>query len=181
MNRESKDNQIMSINDRKYRSYIQLLTANQRRIYGFIYAMLSDHSVAEDILQETTMFMWENFDKFQEGTNFSAWGISIARNFVLKHCRSRKNKAMLFDSEVLENLEEQSDIFEFQEEQFDALKKCFKKLREVDRQLMQMRYIDKIKIKSISERFNLSTSHLYRGIAKINNNLLKCIKRQLSA
>ena len=180
MSKEKSNNQDNGVSDQSYRSYIQLLTANQRRIYGFIYAMLSDQSVAEDILQETTMFMWENFDKFQEGTNFAAWGFAIARNIVLKHCRSQKKQAMMFDSQVLENLEHQSDVFEYQEEQIDALEKCFKKLKEADRQLMKMRYVDNIKVKAISEKFNLSTSHLYRGMAKINNNLLKCIQSHLA-
>ena len=180
MQNENQNNQSLSISDQKYRSYIQLLTANQRRIYGFIYAMLSDHSVAEDILQETTMFMWENFDKFQVGSNFSAWGISIARNIVLKHCRKKKINGLVFDSEVLDNLEQQSDIFEYQEEQIEALKKCFKKLKESDRQLMRMRYVDDINVKVISEQYNLSTSHLYRGMAKISSMLLSCVKKQLT-
>ena len=180
MHINKNNNPDIKSNDCKYRSYIQLLTANQRRIYGFIYAMLSDHAAAEDILQDTTMFMWENFDKYKEGTNFSAWGIAIARLLVLKHCRKQKNQAMLFDSEVLEQLEEQSDVFEYQEDQVEALKKCFTKLNDSDQTIMKMRYVEKVNVKVISDKLSLSTSHLYRVMAKINNNLVRCIKKHLA-
>ena len=65
-----------------YEAFLQLLTANQSRIMGFILAMVPNRSVADDILQETTLLMWEKFKNFQDGTNFTAWGISIAKNKI---------------------------------------------------------------------------------------------------
>lgn len=165
----------------KYKSYIRLLTVNQKRIYGFIYALMPNQTVSEDIMQQTSLFMWEHFDDFREGTNFSAWGISIARNLIRQYCRSQKRNIITFDSQAIENLIDQSDVFETGNDKIEALRRCFKKLRPNDQKMLQMRYIQGIHVQDIAERINRTTSHLYRVIAKIHNALLKCIKIQMSS
>lgn len=164
----------------KYESYIRLLTVNQKRIYGFIYAMMPNQSVSEDIMQQTSLFMWEHFDNFQEGTNFSAWGIGVARNLIKRYYRKQKRNFIAFDSKALENLIDQSDVFENDNDQVEALRRCFKRLQTADQQMLKMRYVQGVQVKEIAEKVNRSTSHLYRVMAKIHNSLLKCIKLQLS-
>lgn len=164
--------------DPKYKGYLSNMAANQRRLYGFIYAMIPNHSVAEDIMQETTLVMWEQYDQFQEGTNFSAWGIGIARNIVLRYCRKQKRQFLIFDSQVVENLMDQSQVFESEGDQIEALRNCFKKLKAADQELLKKRYFQKLSIQAIAETVNLSTSRLYRIMAGIHNLLLKCINLQ---
>lgn len=165
----------------EYKTYICLLATNQRRIYGFIYAMVPNHSISDDIMQETTLRMWEHFDKFQEGTNFAAWGIRIARNLVMQYYQKQKRKGLTFDIEALENLIDQSDVFESKDDQIEALRGCYKKLKDHERKLLEMRYIQGDSIRKIAEHVNLTTSHLYRVIARIHNVLLKCIKLRLAS
>lgn len=167
--------------DPKYRSYIRLLTVNQKRIYGFIYAMMPNQTVSEDIMQQTSLFMWEHFDTFKEGTNFSAWGISIARNLVKQYCRNQKRNFVTFDSQAIDNLIDQSDVFETHSDQIEALRRCFKKLQANEQKMLEMRYIQGIGVQEIAEKINRTTSHLYRMMAKSHNSLLKCIKIQLSS
>ena len=164
----------------EYKHFIRLLATSQRRIFGFIYAMVPNHCASEDIMQETTLFMWEHFDRFEKDTNFSAWGISIARNLVLQYCRKQKRKGLTFDVEAMENLIDQSDIFNrSNDEQIEALRHCFKKLNNTDQTLLKMKYIQGKSVRDIAESFNRTTSHLYRVMAKIHNVLLRCINLQL--
>lgn len=162
----------------KYALYIRLLTANQKRIYGFIYAMMPHQSVSDDIMQETSLFMWEHFDDFRQGTNFAAWGISIARNLVMQYYRKNKRNFITFDSQAIENLIDQSDVFESQNDQIEALRRCFKKLELKDQSILKMRYVQGIHVQEIAEKVNRTTSHLYRVLARIHYSLLKCIKIQ---
>ncbi len=171
-----------NIESREYKSYIRLLTANQRRIYVFIYAMVPNHAASEDIMQETSLFMWEHFNQFEEGTNFAAWGMSIARNMVMKYYRKQKRKGLTFDIEGVENLIDQSHVFnQSKEEQIEALRDCFKKLGIKERKLLEMRYIQGKSVQIIAENLNRTTSHLYRIMAKTLNVLLKCINMQLTS
>jgi len=168
-------------NSPKYKLFIRLLTANQKRIYGFIYALMPNQAASEDIMQQTSLFMWEHFDDFREGTNFSAWGITIARNLVRQYCRKQKRSLITFDSQTIENLIDQSDVFETQDDQITALRHCFKKLQNYEQEMLRMRYIQRIRVPEIAESLNRTTGHIYRVMARIHNSLLKCIKRQLSS
>jgi len=166
--------------DTRYRAYLQLLTANQVRIMGFICVMVPNRSVADDILQETTILMWEKFENFQDGTNFAAWGIRIAKNKILQHYTKEKRHHLMFDVNAIQNLADQSGIYSHGDEQIDALKNCTKKLPADDQKILEMRYLDNIDIKQIAQKINRSTSLLYRKMAKIHRSLLTCIKRQMA-
>lgn len=169
--------------DRKnpeYEDYIRLLSTNQRRIYGFINAMLPNRSASDDIMQETSLMMWQNFDQFQKGTNFAAWGMSIARNLVMQHYRKQKRNRLTFDLEAIENIASQSDVFDSTDDKVDALRRCFKKLNTNDQKILEQRYIDNSPVQKIAENVNCTTGHMYRIIAKIHNMLLRCINIQLS-
>ena len=169
--------------DRKnpeYEEYIRLLTTNQRRIYGFINAMLPNQAVSDDIMQETSLLMWQNFEQFQKGTNFAAWGMSIARNLVMQHYRKQKRNRLTFDLEAIENIASQSDVFDSVDDKVDALRQCFKKLNSNDKKILEQRYIDNSPVQKIAETVNCTPGHMYRIMAKIHDLLLRCIKLQLS-
>ena len=69
---------------------MRLYVVNERRIYGFIFALIHDWSAAEDILQDTAQVMWSKFDTFDPGTNFVAWALCIARYQVMDYRKRRK-------------------------------------------------------------------------------------------
>jgi RNA polymerase sigma-70 factor (ECF subfamily) len=130
-------------------------------------------------MQETTLFMWEHFDQFKESSNFTAWGISIARNMVLQHCRKQRGNKLIFSLETVENLISQSDVFDSSDDVAEALRHCLKKLNSRQRELLEMRYYQGNSIRTIAERVNQATSHLYRVMANIHKSLLRCINIQL--
>ena len=189
LNRDSGDNTMSDDYDNRpmtketkenpeYQLFIRLLTANQKRIYGFIYAMMPNQSVSDDIMQETSLFMWEHFDDFQEGTNFSSWGIGIARNLIMRYYRKQKRDFLVFDSRTIDNLMDQSDVFESQEDHIEALRRCVKNLHLKEQAILKMRYVDGIHMQQIAEKINRTTSHLYRLLSRIHHALLKCINTQ---
>src|SRR4051812_30687389 len=72
-------------------AFVQLLGQSQRRIFLFVMSMVPNWSDAEEIIQETNLLLWREFDKFQPGTNFAAWACRIALNQTLAW-RKRKRR-----------------------------------------------------------------------------------------
>ena len=66
--------------------------------------MVHNQSAAEDLLQETVTIMWEKFDQFEEGTNFAAWAIAIARNKSLEYLKENHKTKKLFTDATYEKL-----------------------------------------------------------------------------
>ena len=55
------------------REFIRLLMENERRIYAYIRTLLGNAADAEDVLQKTSVIMWDKFPEFDQGDNFIAW------------------------------------------------------------------------------------------------------------
>ena len=53
-------------------AFVQLLAQSQRRIFLFVMSMVPNWNEAEEIIQETNLLLWREFDHFQPGTNFAA-------------------------------------------------------------------------------------------------------------
>ena len=75
------------------REFIRLLMENERRIYAYIRTLLGNAADAEDVLQKTSVIMWDKFPEFDQGDNFIAWSFKIAfytsQNFRRKQSRSK--------------------------------------------------------------------------------------------
>ena len=59
------------------------MTKYERMVYGYILSLVPNWADADEILQETNIRLWEEFEKFQPGTNFAAWAIRVAHFQVL--------------------------------------------------------------------------------------------------
>ncbi len=57
---------------------------------AFARSLTRDHSSADDLVQDTVVKAWSNFDKFKEGTNLKAWLFTILRNTFYSTIRKGK-------------------------------------------------------------------------------------------
>ncbi len=161
--------------------FLRLYQANERRIRGFILALVPDWSEAQDLMQETTMVMWSKFDEFTVGTDFTAWALSIARYQILNYRKKNRNGRVRFDDEVLEAIEDRvSDVVAGMDARRDALRACLRKLEERDRQLIRLRYEAGATTKSVAERVGRGIDAVYKALNRIHVQLLFCIRRTLS-
>jgi RNA polymerase sigma-70 factor (ECF subfamily) len=63
-----------------------------------------DRALAEDLVQETCLYAWKNFDHFNLGTNFRAWVLKILFNLAsneLRKVKHREKMAFCFMKEAL--------------------------------------------------------------------------------
>ena len=89
--------------DRQSR-FFPLYVANQRRIFAYVFAIVPNRADAEDVLQETSIVLWEKFNEVKPGTDFLAWACQIAfwkiGNLKKKYARAR----VKFDQDVIETI-----------------------------------------------------------------------------
>ena len=163
------------------KQFLKCFLSARSKIKRFILFLSPDPSDAEDIFQETATLMWEKFDEFEDGTNFTAWGSKIAMNKVMEF-RKRKRKAEIqFDQEVLEKIiEAWQGGFGAEDEKRSALWKCLMKLRESDRALIKARYERGITINQIAKETQTSVHTLYKKMGRIHENLRQCINQTMA-
>jgi len=163
------------------RAFLRLYQANERRLYGFILALVPDWVAAEDLLQETTMVMWSKFETFELGTDFAAWAMRIARYQVMAYRKKQRNQRVRFSDEVLEGIDRQAATATKQlDVRREALRDCLRKLPEGDRELIHLRYEYGASTRSVAERVGRGIDAVYKALNRIHIQLFHCIRRTLA-
>ena len=166
---------------REYEDFLRLILENKSRIYGYILRLVPNRAAADDLMQETTLVMWEKFAQFEMGTNFSAWGIQVARLKILQYRTAAQKSPVQFSQDVFESLAGAAEELSQQTHQkSQALGNCLQKLSKRDYKLIQLRYTEKQKIKDIAGDLQWPLSKTYKLMAKIHYLLKECIEKRLS-
>src|SRR5262245_51670210 len=83
-------------------AFVRLLGQNQRRIFLYVMALVPTWNEAEEIIQETNLGLWREFDQFQLGTNFAAWACKVAFHQVLAWRKRKQRDRLEFSPEFLQ-------------------------------------------------------------------------------
>lgn len=166
---------------RRQETLVQMLAANQGRLFSFIYALLPDPDQARDVLQETNLTVWRKVDEFVEGTSFWAWASKIAQFKVLSHCRGKQRDRLVFDEALVNELASTSSASTDEDNvRGQALRKCLSKLQRTQLDLLQSRYTVGISITTLASQLGQSADAVGMRLHRIRQILLKCIQRALS-
>lgn len=175
---------------RKETSFIKLIVAAERRILGYLIALLPAMQDAEDLMQETSIVMWEKYDEFlstQEDEpdleRFVAWGNKIAFYKVLNARRHKSSTVKLLSSDVIELVSEEwtrqdeaSDLTNRQK----ALENCLEQLPSDRRDLLREYYWHRTSVEKIGEKFERTAGSVYKVLQRTRQGLHKCIEKRLS-
>lgn len=83
----------------------QRLLALQDNMLNFAFILTSDRDEARDLLQDTTLKVLDNQDKFIDNSNFKGWVFTIMRNiFINNYRRVVRNQTMIDTTEDLYHL-----------------------------------------------------------------------------
>ncbi len=169
-------------NDRT-ESFLRLLAEHERRLGIYVTGLIACPQDAQDILQEGKVIMWRNFEQFELGTNFPAWGRKILFYQVLAYRRrSKRQPSQALSEKTLELLSEESDSA-FRERRWElrekALQSCLNHLSDEHRSVVQMRYRDEASIEKIARRYDRTEGAIYRLLSRLRKNLFRCVEQQL--
>jgi RNA polymerase sigma-70 factor, ECF subfamily len=170
-----------NVDAENYRLFIKLYLANERRIYGYVRALVPNWTDVDDIIQETASVMWSKFGEFEPGTNFSAWALRIAHFQVLCYCKNKKNDKLYFNEETMNSLTERIlTSKQNSDERLSVLKKCLGQLQGNEKSLIEMRYESGATTKSVADQTGKEPHFLYKLFNKIHAKLLICVRRNMA-
>ncbi|MBN2214999.1 MAG: sigma-70 family RNA polymerase sigma factor [Bacteroidales bacterium] len=75
----------------------ELINRHQSRVYTYIFLMVKDQHLAEDIFQDTFIKVIKSLreGKYRDDGKFLSWVIRIAHNLIIDHFRKKKKMNML--------------------------------------------------------------------------------------
>jgi len=99
-----------------------------------------DAVLAQDLLQETFIAVWNNMQKFRGDSKWSTWIYRIAANTCLAHLRKKKDTVMDVANSALAMLPDEVNT---KEQEIQLLYKCISRLAETDRLIITLVMEDK--------------------------------------
>lgn len=171
-------NQMQESNPREF---IQLLMENERRIYAYIRTLLGNSADADDVLQETSIILWDKFADFDvKQGNFIAWSFKIAF-FTAQNFRRKKGRSkVVFSDKVFESVAHKTaTMAEELDNRHQHLATCIQKLPESDRKLLKLRYEMNSSIETTAEKCGRTTQAIYKALSRMRAALFQCINRAM--
>jgi len=131
----------------------------KRPLYNYVWKMLSDKSVAEDIVQNVFLKFYENLKIIKQKSYPSAWLFTTARNEIYGYLRKKKIRSEElmdedFDYASIENLK--ADIEE--SEIKDLIEKEIDKMNEDTKEIFLLRHYSELSYKDIANVLGIDES-----------------------
>lgn len=142
-----------------------LLNRHKGSIHSYIYYIVRDRDLTEDIFQETfvKVIMTIKQGRYTENGKFKAWIMRIAHNLIIDNFRQERNENSISNDEVDIDLFNDSRLCErtiedemIQEQVFDDIKKMIRHLPENQREVLEMRYYQDMSFKEIADQTGVS-------------------------
>jgi RNA polymerase sigma-70 factor, ECF subfamily len=157
----------------------RLWTLAVPKVSAFISSLVRNFQDRDDILQETAVAVMESFDRYDPGRSFDGWAIGIARNQALLFLRQRGRVRMIFDTEVLDSLENAFGNSSYLDRRFELLSECLGSLDSESRELCVLRYERDMKPAEIGSAKGISANSVAKSLQRIRDRLRACMERKV--
>lgn len=169
--KDLKDRELVKLFRRKAdeSAFNELMNRHQSKIYSYIYSMVNNPEIANDIFQETfTKVVSKMDDTYNEQGKWIAWVMRIAHNATIDHIRKQKryidvnswydeedSRSDYFDRLTDESVVDADDQM-VDKEMKSSLLNHISKLPEEQRTVVLLRHYYEMPFKEIAELTNVS-------------------------
>jgi RNA polymerase sigma-70 factor (ECF subfamily) len=162
--------------------FIELYTAFESRLRGYVLSLVPRWSDAEEISQKCNLILWKKFDQFEPGTSFYAWACQIARLEVKDFRKRTARERVIFSDEFVDSVADRAlEIQDEFPERAKALQKCVEQLPQNQRELLRLRYDEQRSVVSVAKVVNKPIEGVYKALSRIRRALHVCINARLAA
>ena len=140
----------------------KLIERHKRRVRDYIYMMVKDNDVADDIFQETFIKVIRVIDegRYTDNGKFLSWVLRIAHNQVIDHFRAQRQNKSVSEAEAgygSLRFAEKTIEDELISSQIESdVRNLIELLPEEQREVVMMRYYSGMSFKEIAEQTGVS-------------------------
>ncbi len=150
----------------------------KNKLFGFALRYVQNRQVAEDIVQDVMLKVWDNKDELKEIKNIEAWCMTLTRNRSLDHLKAKSSKT----SELTDN--HMSLVSDSTPDKLLERSEVMKKIKEVvdqlplkQREVVELRDFKGFSYKEIAEivgtDINLVKVNLHRARKTIKEKVIQ--------
>lgn len=165
LNSQSDEHLVALYSEGNNAAFDILLLRYKNRIFSYVYYIVKDRDIAEDIFQETfvKVIVTIKQKRYVETGKFSSWITRIAHNLIIDHYRQEKAENHISNNDVTPDIfnrkelsqatvEDEMVSYQIQED----VKRLVSALPENQREVLIMRYYRNMSFKEIADATNVS-------------------------
>ena len=162
---------------------VRALIRDRAKLLGFVWAIVRNHHLADDVLQEVAVLAMERAAEIRDDEHLLLWSRKAARNKALEALRNRTHRMISLDEDVLESLETDWTHVDplATNDEVDYLRACVERLTPRAQEMVQLRYTQGLTGIQVAEIIKVKVHSVYVSLTRIHQALEACIRRQRQA
>jgi RNA polymerase sigma-70 factor, ECF subfamily len=165
----------------KNREFVRLLAEHERRLSAYVHTVIPLWQDADDVLQNTKLRLWEQFDSFRPGTDFAGWAFTVAGYMVRAHRTRCQRQRICFSDELLGKITQHmsASTASTRDDRLLALVECVKVLSDASRRLLRLFCTGNQQIKDIARDLGQSAPATRMALLRVRRSLFDCVRKRL--
>lgn len=168
------------MNPERQEAFARAYIDYQGRLYGYITTLLPNRDDAEDVLQRTSLILWQKWDQYDELRGFLPWARGVALNEVRNFLRRHERRNVHLSEPVVEMLAAELED-DRTEERWAALSKCLEKLQQKQRELVEQCYLGSDGAGAVAASLQTTRAAVYMRLHRVRKILVECVNRELDS
>lgn len=156
--------------------FLELITAYQGRLFGFVLSMLGNVDQSNEVLQEVNLVLWKKSDEFRPGSDFKAWSFRVAHFQVMAFRQKQIRDRLVFDNDVFERITSDAMTQDAEyEERLKRLDDCVESLSDRNRDVICRFYKNGESMSDIGASLNRTANAVGQMLFRIRKTLIQCV------
>jgi RNA polymerase sigma-70 factor (ECF subfamily) len=161
----------------------RVLFADRARVLAYIWSIVRDQTVTEDIFQDVVVAALQKSDDITSADHLLQWARQAARFRSIDYLRRHRRFPLQLDDDVLDLLDvawHRRDEVSSQV-QLEMLRRCLDELAPKARQIVDLRYQRELSCAEVAEHVGQTVGSLYTTMSRIYRTLSDCVARRIAS
>lgn len=171
---------VDGVRNHRSRRFVELLGKHEQQLNAYVLALVPNWPDADDIVQQTRIRLWEQFDDYDPDKDFGAWARSIAYYQVLTYRKQSGRRAAMLSSVALEKLASEAEQVGDLSPRHSALAECLDRLTAAQRELLVQCYGGEESIQQLAQAMGRSVNAIHQSLFRLRKSLYHCVEQRLA-
>lgn len=160
--------------------FLRQLVRHERLLHAYIFSLVLNWTVAEELLQETYLRLLQRIDEWDSTQELYPWACGFAHYQVLTYRnRIRRDKLLFSDAFIEKVAESQTARSDHLKIRLEGLEHCLERLPQPHRALLELVYKRETPIEEAASHLGRSVTSTYQALARIRRLLKQCVERAI--
>lgn len=164
----------------RYELFTRLFLQHEPEILRAVMVFVPSRADARDIVQETAVTLWQQFDQYDATRPFANWAIGFARIQVRRWFRNLQRESQLSEKAVEALLTANDERADEKEKRDAALRECLDAMPQNSREIIEGYYFAERSVEVLASTHGRSVDAIYKTLQRLRAGLLDCIHQKLN-